>query len=105
MLFDGVVVLVIALAAGIGAWRGFARVAAGVLAPTAGFAVGWPLSAEIPSLNRWLAFALLYLLITLVVYGAAALARRRLQKLSWRVGTTIWAWSWAPFRAASWRWL
>ena len=56
------------------------RQLAGLLAPVAGFAAGWPLSAEIPSLNRWLAFGLLYLLITLLVFGMAALARRRLER-------------------------
>ncbi len=81
MLFDALVVAFVALAAGIGAWKGCARQLAGILAPVAGFAAGWPLSAEIPSLNRWLAFGLLYVLITLLVFGAAALARRRLERV------------------------
>jgi uncharacterized membrane protein required for colicin V production len=80
VLFDALVVVVVALVAGFGAWRGFARLAAGIVAPIAGIAAGWPLSAEIPSLNRWLAFALLYLLITLIVFGGAALARRQLER-------------------------
>lgn len=83
MLFDGLVVLVVVLAAGSGAWKGFARLAAGVAAPIIGVAAGWPLSAEVPVLHRWAAFALLYLLITLLVFGAAALARRRLER--WRL--------------------
>jgi membrane protein required for colicin V production len=83
MVFDGLVVLVVALAAGSGAWKGFARLAAGVLAPLVGVAAGWPLSTELRPLNRWLAFGLLYLLITLVVFGVAALARRRLER--WRL--------------------
>jgi uncharacterized membrane protein required for colicin V production len=80
MLFDALVVTFVALAAGIGAWKGCARQLAGMLAPVAGIAAGWPLSAEIPTLNRWLAFGLLYLLITLVVFGVAALVRRRLER-------------------------
>jgi uncharacterized membrane protein required for colicin V production len=79
MLFDGLVIVVVALAAGFGARKGFARLAAGVIAPIVGVAAGWPLSAEILPLNRWLAFALLYVMVTLVVFGAAALARRRLE--------------------------
>jgi len=80
MLFDGLVIAVVALGAGIGAWKGFARQLAGILAPVAGIAAGWPLSAAIPALPRWAAFGLLYLLITLLVFGAAALARRRLER-------------------------
>jgi uncharacterized membrane protein required for colicin V production len=80
VLFDALVVAFVALAAGIGAWKGFARQLAGILAPAAGFAAGWPLSAEIPNLNRWLAFGLLYILITLVVFGVAAVVRRRLER-------------------------
>ena len=82
MLFDAFVVALVALAAAFGAWKGFARLAAGVVAPVLGFAVGWPLSeeAEIVALNRWVAFAALYLAITLLVFGAAALYRRRLER-------------------------
>ena len=82
MLFDGLVIGIVALVAGFGAWKGFARLAAGVLAPILGFAVGWPLSAELPRLNRGFAFALLYVLITLLVFAAAALARRRIERLN-----------------------
>jgi uncharacterized membrane protein required for colicin V production len=81
MLFDVLVVLVIALAAGYGAWRGFARLAASVVAPVAGVAVGWPLSAEIPGVNRWMAFAGLYLAFTLIVFLAAGFYRRRLERV------------------------
>jgi uncharacterized membrane protein required for colicin V production len=82
MLFDAFVVALVALAAAFGAWKGFARLAAGVVAPVLGFAVGWPLSgeAEIVALNRWVAFAALYLAITFLVFGAAALYRRRLER-------------------------
>ena len=52
----------------------------GLLAPALGLAASWPLSAEIPTIPRWLAFGLLYLAITLIVHAGAALARRRLEK-------------------------
>lgn len=80
MVFDGLVIAVVALGAGIGASKGFARLAAGVAAPILGFAAGWPLSAEFPQVNRWLAFALLYLLITVLVFVFAVLARKRLER-------------------------
>lgn len=79
MLFDGLVIAIVALAAGVGAWKGFARLAAGVVAPALGFAVGWPLSSEFPDINRWLAFGLLYLLITLLVFVFAVMARQKLE--------------------------
>jgi uncharacterized membrane protein required for colicin V production len=80
MLFDALVVAFVALAAAFGAWKGFARLAAGVVAPVLGVVVGWPLSAEIVPLHRGVAFAALYLAITLLVFGAAALYRRRLER-------------------------
>jgi len=80
MLFDALVVAFVALAAAFGAWKGFARLAAGIVAPVLGVAVGWPLSADIVPLHRGLAFAALYLGITLLVFGAAALYRRRLER-------------------------
>ena len=80
MVFDGLVIAVVALGAAIGAWKGFARLAAGVAAPILGFAAGWPLSAEFPQINRWLAFALLYLLITVLVFVFAVFARQRLER-------------------------
>jgi len=46
MLFDGLIVLVVALAATFGAWKDFARLAAAVIAPILGYAAGWPLSAD-----------------------------------------------------------
>jgi uncharacterized membrane protein required for colicin V production len=80
MVFDGLVIAFIALAAAFGAWKGFARMAAAVVAPVLGFAVGWPLSAEFPTVNRWLAFAALYLVLTLLVFVAAGLYRLRLER-------------------------
>jgi len=80
MVFDGLVIAVVALAAGVGAWKGFTRLAAGIVAPVLGFAAGWPLSAEFVEVPRWLAFGLLYLLVTLLVFVFAALARKRLER-------------------------
>src|SRR5262249_21932096 len=80
MFFDGLVIALVVVAAGIGAWRGFARLAAGIVAPIAAFAAGWPLSAEIPQVNRWLAFAALYLVITLLVFALAGAYRKRLER-------------------------
>lgn len=80
MVFDGLVVLVVALAAGVGAWKGFARLAAAVVAPVLGAVAGWPLSAEFPAVNRGVAFAALYLVLTLLVFAAAGLYRRRLER-------------------------
>ena len=80
MFFDAAVILVVALAAGLGASKGFTRQLAGLLSPVVGIAGGWPLSAEFPALNRWLAFALLYLLFTLVLFLFASMIRRDLER-------------------------
>jgi membrane protein required for colicin V production len=80
MFFDALVILVVVLAAGLGASKGFTRQVAGLLAPVVGIAGGWPLSAEFPALNRWLAFALLYLLFTLVLFLFASFIRRDLER-------------------------
>jgi membrane protein required for colicin V production len=86
-MFDAVVVGFVALAAGIGAWKGLAWQLGAVIAPVAGLAVAWPLSAGLaPHLSmrapfdRWAAFALLYALVTLVVFAVAAWIRRALEK-------------------------
>ena len=81
MTFDALVLVVVALAAGFGAWRGFAKQLAGLIAPVLGIGAGWPLSALVVHLHRWLAFALIYLLITLIVYGVASLVRKRMEKV------------------------
>ena len=67
MVFDALVVLFVAIVAGI--------------------AVGWPLSAGLAPhltlrapLDRWTAFAILYLLITLVVFLAALAVRKALER-------------------------
>jgi membrane protein required for colicin V production len=87
VVFDTVVVGFVALIAGIGAWKGFAWQLGAVLAPVAGLLVAWPLSAGLaPHLSvrapfdRWAAFALLYVLVTLVVFVAALGIRRMLER-------------------------
>lgn len=87
MVFDALVVLFVAIVAGIGAWRGFARLLGAVAAPVAGIAAGWPLSAGLAPhltlrapLDRWVAFAILYLLITLVVFLLALAVRKALER-------------------------
>jgi uncharacterized membrane protein required for colicin V production len=84
VIFDALVVGFVALAAGIGAWKGFAWQLGAILAPAAGIAAGWPLSAALASqfplrapFSRWAAFGLLYVGITLLV-SLAALALRKL---------------------------
>jgi uncharacterized membrane protein required for colicin V production len=87
MVFDALVVGFVALAALVGAWKGFAWQLGATLAPVAGLAVGWPLSAGLaPQLgmrapmDRWAAFGLLYMLITLLLYLAAFALRRGLER-------------------------
>jgi len=86
-MFDAVVVGLVALAAGIGAWKGFAWQVGAILGPVAGLAAAWPLSARLaPHLSmaapadRWAAFALLYVLVTLVVFAAALGIRKLLER-------------------------
>lgn len=87
MLFDALVVAFVAIVAGIGAWRGFARLLGAVAAPVAGISVGWPLSAGLAPhltlrapLDRWVAFAILYLLITLVIFLMVLAIRTTLER-------------------------
>jgi membrane protein required for colicin V production len=87
MLFDALVVLFVALVAGIGAWKGFAWQMGAILAPLAGLAAAWPLSAGLAPhlmlrapLDRWAAFAILYALVTLVVFLVAMMTRRMLER-------------------------
>lgn len=87
MIFDALVVAFVALAAGIGAWKGFAWQVGAIAAPVAGFAAGWPLSARFSGfftlaapLDRWAAFGVLYLIITLAVFLAALAARRGIRR-------------------------
>jgi uncharacterized membrane protein required for colicin V production len=87
MIFDALVVLFVALVAGIGAWKGFAWQMGAILAPVAGLAAAWPLSAGLaPHLSlrapvdRWAAFAILYALVTLVVFLVAVATRKMLER-------------------------
>ena len=87
MIFDALVVLFVALVAGIGAWKGFAWQLGAILAPIAGLATAWPLSAGLAPhlalrapLDRWAAFAILYALVTLVVFLVAMITRRALER-------------------------
>ena len=87
MIFDALVVLFVALLAGIGAWKGFAWQLGAILAPLAGLTAAWPLSAGLaPHLalrapvDRWAAFAILYALVTLAVFLVAAATRRMLER-------------------------
>jgi len=87
VIFDALVVAFVALVAGIGAWKGFAWQLGAILAPLAGLTVAWPLSAGLaPQLalrapvDRWAAFAILYALVTLVVFLVAAGTRRMLER-------------------------
>ena len=87
MIFDSLVVLFVALVAGIGAWKGFAWQLGAILAPLAGLTAAWPLSAGLAPhlslrapLDRWAAFAILYALVTLVVFLVAMMTRRALER-------------------------
>jgi uncharacterized membrane protein required for colicin V production len=87
VIFDALVVGFVALAAGIGAWKGFAWQLGAILAPAAGIAAGWPLSAALAPqlslrapLDRWAAFGLLYVGISLLVFLAALGLRKLLER-------------------------
>jgi len=91
VIFDVLIVGIVALAAAIGAWKGFAWQLGATLAPLAGLAAGWPLSAGLAPhlalrapLDRWVAFAMLYVLITLLVYLVAIALRRFLERAELR---------------------
>jgi membrane protein required for colicin V production len=85
--FDAFILGLVAFVAAVGAWKGFAWLLGATWAPIAGLAVGWPLSAGLAPqlglrapLDRAAAFAILYVLITLLVYLAAIALRRRLEE-------------------------
>jgi len=87
MVYDLVVVGVIGLACLHGAWKGLAWQMAGILSLLAGFAVSLPLSAPLapffgstPPLNRFVAAAVLYALVSLGIYLAAFWYREAIQK-------------------------
>ena len=87
MIFDVVVVMTVLLASVFGAWKGLAWQAAGVLSLVAGFVVAIPLSGPFAPLfgataplNRFIAVAVLYALVSLGVYVAALCYRTTIQK-------------------------
>lgn len=91
MIFDALVLGFVALAAGIGAWKGFAWQLGSIVAPIAGISAGWPLSAALAPhlslrapLDRWAAFGLLYLGITLLVFVLALGLRKLLERAQLR---------------------
>jgi uncharacterized membrane protein required for colicin V production len=80
VVFDLLVLGLVLLAAGLGAWKGFAWQMAHVLSPIAGLGLGWPLSALLAPLNRLAAFGLLYLALSFLVHLAALGFRRLLER-------------------------
>jgi membrane protein required for colicin V production len=91
VIFDAVVLCFVALAAGIGAWKGFAWQLGAILAPVAGISAGWPLSAALAPhlslrapLDRWAALGLLYVGITLLVFLVALGLRKLLERAQLR---------------------
>ena len=79
------------LAAVLGAWKGFAWQVASVISPVAGIALGWPLSEKLaPHLeaaspfDRWAAFAILFVLVSMVVYLLALGIRKTLERAGLR---------------------
>lgn len=87
VLFDLLVAGFVLLVAALGARKGFAWQLAALFSPVAGVGIGWPLSAALapsmgpqPPLDRWSAFGLLYLLISLAVHLLALGFRKGLQR-------------------------
>lgn len=87
MMFDAIVVMATLLGSVFGAWKGLAWQAAGILSLVAGFAVALPLSGPLAPafgasapLNRFVAVAVLYALVSLGVYIAALCYRTTIQR-------------------------
>lgn len=87
MVFDAVVVALILAAACFGAWRGFASQVAGILSLIAGFLVAIPLSAPLAPLfgskgplNRLIALAVVYAIVSLGMYVLAFRYYKMIQK-------------------------
>ena len=87
MIFDLVVVAVIRLGVLHGAWKGLAWQLAGIFSIIAGFLVALPLSAPLAHffgstapLNRFIAVAILYALVSLGIYLVAFCYREMIQK-------------------------
>lgn len=86
-MFDAIVVMAVILGSAFGAWKGLAWQAAGILSLVAGFAVALPLSGPLAPvfgasapLNRFIAVAVLYGVVSLGVYVAALCYRTTIQK-------------------------
>lgn len=91
MLFDLAVAVLILAAAVVGAWKGFAMQAAGVLSLAAGLAFGGPLAARLAPrlglaapLDRVAAFALVYIGLSFLIFAAALGVRRSLERAGLR---------------------
>src|SRR5712671_6478336 len=87
MTFDLVVVLVVLLASVFGAWKGLAWQLASIISLVVGFVVAIPFSGPMsplfgahPPLNRFVAVAVLYALVSLGVYVVALVYRAVIQK-------------------------
>jgi membrane protein required for colicin V production len=87
VFFDIAVVGIVVLALLHGAWKGLAWQLAGIFSLIAGFGVGLPLSAPLAHffgssapLNRFIAVAVVYALVSLGIYLAAFYYREAIQK-------------------------
>lgn len=87
MIFDLLAVMAILGAIALGAWKGFAWQVAGVASLVAGFVVAIPLSKLIAPLfgstaplNRFVALAVLYFIVSLGIYIAALIYRRTIER-------------------------
>jgi membrane protein required for colicin V production len=87
MGYDLAVVGIIVLSTLLGAWKGLAWQLAGILSLIAGFVVALPLSAPLAPLfgsaaplNRFIAVAVLYAVVSLGIYLAAYFYREAIQK-------------------------
>ena len=87
MIYDLAVVGIIVLSALLGAWKGLAWQLAGILSLLAGFVVALPFSAPLAPLfgstaplNRFIAVAVLYVLVSFGIYLAAYFYREAIQK-------------------------
>ena len=87
MLFDLAVAVLILAAAVVGAWKGFAMQAAGVVSLAAGLTWGGPLAARLAPhlglaapLDRVAALALVYIGLSFLIFAAALGVRRALDR-------------------------
>jgi membrane protein required for colicin V production len=87
MILDLIAVLVILGSMFLGAWKGLAWQVAGLLSLLAGFVIALPFSAPVAPLfgataplNRFIAVAVLYVVVSLAIYVAAFWYREVIQK-------------------------